>query len=404
MNFLGPVFTILIAIFTLQAGVGSLQALVGLRLDAQGMPAPVIGLAGTSYFLGLTIGSLRVFGIIGRVGHIRAFAAFVSLYSASALAYALFDNAWFWIALRLVDGFAIAGVFVCLESWLNDRADPAKRGTTLAFYMMALYAGQALSQALLALGTDIAWQPFVVASLLLSLAIGPVALTHMAEPKIDTQQVFSLRRLYAASPLGAVGTVVTGVMLGAFYAMAAVHAQRIGMRAAEIAALMAGVIAGGMALQWPFGRLSDRFDRRTVVVLLFGAVAIVSGVLAIEDDTGRFVLLAVLFGGGAFALYPLCVAHTNDHLEPGERTAASGGLILLYSVGAVAGPVLGSVAMRVLGPGGLYALIGAFSALAFLFGIWRQVTAAAVPNAEQGDFQVLPRTTPMAAALDSEQG
>ena len=293
-------------------------------------------------------------------------------------------------------------MFVCLESWLNDRADSADRGATLAFYMISLYGGQTLAQFQLGLPADQPQLPFIVAALILSLTVVPVALTRMVEPLLEEQTPFSLARLYAISPLGLVGSAVTGVMLGAFYSLAAVHAQRLGLSSAETARLIGFVIAGGMALQWPLGWLSDRFDRRKVIVGTMAATALVCAAMALPLGVSALTALGVLFGGFSFALYPLCVAHANDHLDVQERTSATGGLILAYSGGAALGPLLGALALMLAGPAGLYLFIGGSAALAFVFGLWRQLVAHPVPEEEQLGFQILPRTTPMAAALDPE--
>ena len=395
-----PVRSLLLAIFILMAGGGFMTSFVSLRLEAAGYSAPLIGLVTTAYFVGLTIGSLRVTRLIERVGHIRTFSAVVSLLSASTLAYSLGENAAWWMLLRLVDGLCVASVFVCLESWLNDRAEPVTRGSVLAAYMIALYAGQAVGQYLLNLD-GAAMLPFVVASILISLAVLPVSLTRMAGPAIGEQAPLSIRRLYDASPLGFVGVGMTGLMLGAFYALGAVYAQRQGLALSATALFMSVVIAGGVALQWPLGWLSDRYERRGVIVgALLGAV-LVGATLAATSPIGLLLMvLGALFGGLAFALYPLCVAHTNDHLEAAERVGASGGLVLVYSVGAALGPMAGSTAMLLLGPGGLFAWIGACAAAGLAFALWRQQRRPAVPGEQQQPYQLLPRTTPMAAQLD----
>lgn len=402
MQSLRPVTLLLLSIFLIMAGSGALPGILGLRLNAAGYSAPLIGMVSASYFLGLTLGSMNVFGIIKDAGHIRAFAAFVSLYSASALAYSIIDNILFWAALRLIDGFSAAGIFVCLESWLNDRADPKKRGTTLAFYMVALYAGQATAQISLNLPPDNRHLPFILASLVLSLAVIPVSLTRMPAPVIDTQHPFTLKRLYAISPLGLVGTAMTGMILGAFYGMGAVQAQRLGFSPAIIASLLGSVIIGGMLMQWPLGRLSDWIDRRMVIVGCFATTALAGCGMAYFTQPILFLALGGIFGGFSFALYPLCVAHANDHIEADERMGASGGLILAYSAGAAIGPILGATAMMLIGPAGLYLYIMLCGAGAFAFGLWRQYAAEPVPNEDQNMFQILPRTTPMASAMDPQ--
>ena len=259
-----PVRSLLLAIFMLMAGSGFLATLISVRLEQAGAGALMIGLVGTAYFAGLTAGSLRVASIIQRVGHIRAFSAFVSIFSASSLAYAIHRDVALWATLRFIDGFMMAGVFICLESWLNERAERQSRGAILASYMIALYLGQAIGQFLLNLSDAKPSIPFMAAAILLSLAVVPVALTRIAPPFISDHPPLTMKQLFRVSPLGVVGATVTGLMLGAFYALGAVYARRLGMDLSATAFFMSMVILGGVGLQWPLGWLSDRFDRRWV--------------------------------------------------------------------------------------------------------------------------------------------
>ena len=396
--------TLLVAIFVIMAGSGFLSTLVAVRLEAAGSKAFAIGVVAAAYFAGLTVGSLRVPRIIARVGHIRSFAAFVSIFSASSLAYSITMTAPFWGILRFIDGFMMAGVFVCLESWLNRQASAKTRSAILAAYMIALYGGQALGQFLLNLGAERPSLPFVLAAILLSLSVVPVVLTRIDQPKIDVVAPFSLRALYAASPLGVIGVLTTGAILGAFYALGAVFIQRLGMGLAEVAFFTSCVIGGGVALQWPLGLLSDRFDRRTVIVGCLLIVLAVSIALALfAEPSPRLFVLGALFGGFAFALYPLCVAHSNDHLTEEQRVGASSGLVLTYSAGAVAGPLIGSGGMQIIGIQGLFVSIAAIAFLGVTFALWRALVGKPVEAAEQGAFQPVPRTTPMVARLEAEE-
>lgn len=396
-----PVRSLLIAIFMLMAGGGFMNTLVSVRLERAGSGALLIGLVGTAYFAGLVIGSLRAPSLIRRVGHIRAFAAFVAAISASTLVYALYRDVLLWGLLRLGDGFCLAGVYVCLESWLNERADADTRGSVLAGYMIALYGGQALGQFLLGLGDTSPAMPLLVASILISLSAIPVALTRIVAPPPDKGTTLPVRHLYVTSPLGIVGAGITGVMLGAFYALGAVYARRLGMGLSATASFMSTVILGGVALQWPLGWLSDRIDRRKVIVLSFcGALASSLAIAAIGRPGVSLLVLGALFGGLTFALYPLCVAHTNDHLSPEQRVAASGGLVLLYSLGAAIGPLAAAMAMTLAGTAALFSFIATCAGIALGFGLWRQARSLPVPTHLQESYVVLPRTTPMSASLD----
>ncbi len=401
LSAIASVRSLLLAILMLMAGGGFMATLIAVRLERVGSSALVVGAVGTAYFLGLVIGSVRAGRVVARVGHIRAFAAFVSLFSASTLSYAIHLDPLLWAGLRLVDGLCVAGVYVCLESWLNERAEAEARGTVLAGYMIALYVGQALGQFLLNLSDAKPSLPFVVASILISLSAIPVALTHIAAPPPEGGRPLPVKALFAISPLGIVGATVTGLMLGAFYALGAVYARRLGMDLSSVAIFMSTVIFGGVALQWPLGLLSDRFDRRRVIVTAFGgALAAGLGIALIGGPGPVLLAFGALFGGLSFALYPLCVAHANDHLRPEQRVAASGGLVLAYSAGAAAGPLAAASVMTFAGPRGLFLFVASCAGSALLFGVWRQVRALPIPAERQQTYQVLPRTTPMSAALD----
>lgn len=396
-----PVRSLLIAIFMLMAGSGFLATLLSLRMERAGNSTMVIGAVATAYFAGLVVGSLRAGDVVRRVGHIRAFAAFVALLSASTQAYTLLENPVFWAGLRFVDGICVAGVFVCLESWLNDRADLRTRGSILGAYMVALYSGQAVGQWLLAASGDIPALPFQLAAMLISLAIIPLCLTRSTAPPPVEAGAFSMRMLYRASPLGVMGAVATGLMLGAFYGLAAVHVRRIGLDLAETAGFMMIVILGGVALQWPLGGLSDRYDRRRVILSCLAATFFVClALVLLASPSWALFAAGALFGGLSFALYPLCVAHCNDRLLATERVAASGRLVLLYSLGAVMGPILAASFMTFAEKGGLFLFIAGCSGGALVFGLWRHAASEAVPAPDQQEFQILPRTTPMASLLD----
>lgn len=397
---LNQVRSLLLAILMLMLGAGFLTTLIGVRLQASGAAPLTVGLVVTSYFVGLALGSLRAPRIVQRVGHIRAFAAFVSLLSASTLSYAIVESPLLWTALRFIDGGCIAGVYVCLESWLNDQAEGDARGGVLAAYMIALYTGQGLSQLLLNIGDAAPSMPFVVASILISLAVLPIALTRMKGPSLENSSYLPVRALYAVSPLGIVGAALTGVMLGAFYGLGAVYARELDLSVSATAWFMTIVILGGVALQWPLGRLSDRLDRRLVIIGVVGGTVAASLGLAATGPAGGGLVLAALFGGLSFALYPLCVAHTNDHLSTEQRVGASGGLVLVYSFGSACGPLFASGAISIAGPVGLFLSIGFVAATVFLFGVWRQWVGPAVPADMQQAYQVLPRTTPVSASLD----
>jgi MFS family permease len=396
-----PVTVLLLAIFLISGGSGPLTTTLSLRLEGFDLAPIVVGIVMSAYFAGLTLGSLLAARIILRAGHIRAFTALVSVLSATALVYALSPSPVLWGVLRLAEGFCMAGVFICVESWLNDAATPTSRGTILACYMTALYVGQASGQFLLRLDGSETVRPLLVISILMSLAVVPVALTRRVGPQLSDVVSLSVARLFRASPLGTAGTAASGLLLGSLYSLGPAFARAVGFSTADSALFMSAVIFGGVVLQWPLGRLSDGRDRRYVILGSFAAVVVASLVMFAVGRLGHTALLGAgaLFGGTTFALYPLCVAQTNDHLDASERVGGSGGLILIYSAAATFGPLLASAAMTAIGPSGLFVFSAVVAALGGAFAAWRMRIRPSLPEDQRGRFQTLPRTTPQKGPL-----
>ncbi|MCG6121143.1 MAG: MFS transporter [Microvirga sp.] len=397
-----PLLALLAAVALLMAGAGPLTTLISVRLEAQASSTLTIGLVMGSYFAGLTAGSLLTFHLVTRVGHIRAFAAFAAVMTATTLAYPLLPDPLFWAALRLTQGFVMAGMYVCIESWLNDGATARNRGVVLATYMTCLYLALSGGQLLIGLPDESGYMLFIVTAILLSLAAAPVAVTRIAPPTLPDIASLSFRRLYEASPLGVFGVFSSGLILGSIYSLAPVYATGSGLDLVQTSQFMSALILGGVALQWPVGRLSDLVDRRTVIVgvIVAGALTSAAMLAAPMGGYGTLLILGGAFGGLCFVLYPLCVAHTNDHLANEERIGATGGLILANSVGATIGPPLAAGVMSLAGPSGLFIFTGLIGIGSIGFAVWRLAARPSVPAELQGPYQSLPNTTPVAAALD----
>ena len=389
----GPIIALLLGIGFMMLGNGLMGTLTSLRLDQAGASATVVGLVMAGYFGGLTIGALFSERLIRRVGHIRAFTAFASLYSAAALAHALFPDAWVWFVLRLIAGFTMAGLFICVESWLNARATNETRGQVLSAYMITVYFSQFLGQFLLTVPDEAGFVLFIVVSILLSVAVVPVAMTTTPGPTLPDVTSFSFRRLWQVSPMGVFGTS---------YGLAPVFTQGLGYSVTQTATFVSATILGGLIIQYPIGKLSDLLDRRMVLAGLYVALVVTSLLVIGASFLGFWWVMAAatLFGGISFTLYPMSVAHANDHLQPHELVAASGGLILSYSVGATLGPIVASPLMDFAGPLALFAFLVVAGVAASAFATWRLRVRPPVPMEEQAPFQVVPRTSAVAAVLD----
>jgi len=375
--------------------------MVGVRLALAEYPSWVIGGVMSGYFVGLLAAGFSSHKLIASVGHIRAFATLASVMSAATLAHPLLVDPFFWLFLRFVEGYCLAGLAMCTESWLNDHASNETRGRILSIYQIAVYLSQGLGQFLINLGEPSGFTVFVIASMTLSLALVPIASFRIEAPPLPEPHRFGVRKLYAISPLGVAGTFVAGLVLGAFYSLGPYYATESGFSVAETSQFMGLIIIGGLFLQWPIGRLSDHFDRRLVLIWICIALCLIClAVIVAPISHGALLVLGTVYGGVLFTIYPLSIAHTNDHIEAADMVAASAGMVVAYGIGAIIGPLAASVLMGWQGPNGLFSFTAGVSATTTAFAFWRMTRRAPVPVEEQAPFQAVPRTTVIIGEMD----
>jgi MFS family permease len=388
----------------LLGGVGLLGTVVGLRATTAGFANLQIGLVMAGYYAGYIIGTLFVPRLIRNVGHVRCFAAFAALSAAASLGFGLLVDPALWFVLRILSGICVVGIYMVVESWLNEQSAGPHRGRIFSIYMMSTLIALGAGQFLLLAGDTSELTLFALSAILISLGVVPVAITRVTEPQIDVVVPVQLKQLAQISPLGMVGALSSGIVIGAFWGMAPVFGQRLDLNDGDIALLMSSTILGGVLLQWPIGHISDRIDRRTVLILTSFAAAIASGTIgyiAIHQHTG-LIVSSFLYGGLMFTLYSISVAHTNDHLVAGQVLEATRGLLLVFGIGALFGPILAGLAMRILGPAGLPVMSATIATALALFGVFRITRRAAPALEEQAEFVPMVRTSPVALEMHPE--
>jgi MFS family permease len=377
-------FSLLLGIASLLVGMGALGTLLGVRAGIEQFGPPVTGVVMAAYFLGFIVGNYLCPPLIHRVGHIRAYAAMAAIVTAVALSHALVVHPLAWFVLRVVNGACMMGLYMVVESWLNAITPNERRGQVFAVYMATTLLAMAAGQYLILVGEITSMMPFALAAIFLSLGLVPVALTRIGQPVPMEVPRLSLRTLFAAAPLGAVGALFAGLATGAFWGMGPLFAHRIGLPPTGVALFMSAAILGGALLQWPIGRLSDNSDRRRVLaVVCLGAVvaalATYGFILAIPDV---LYISAFIYGGFAFTVYSLSVAHTNDHLGKDQALEATRSLLLLHGIGAVIGPALAGVLMEWLGAGSLLLYFAVVLALLGLYAVFRMRSRLPIIPAE----------------------
>ena len=396
-------WALLFGITTLMVGDGLQGTLLAFRATLEGFPTAVTGLVMSTFYLGFLGGSLYTPRIVQQVGHVRVFAALATMASACVLLHAVFLGAVHWSLLRLLSGFCFAGLYVVTESWLNDVATNETRGKLLSVYMVLSYLGVAGGQLLLNVADPAGVGLFILVSVLISLAAVPLLLSVRSAPHHGVPEPVSLAALYRRSPLGVVSAFGIGVVSGALFGMAPVYGQNIGLSVGALSLLMSAPVVGCVLLQWPIGHLSDRFDRRTVLLASTLAAAALALACALLPGGGRVELLIglfALFGGVSLPLYALAIAHTNDHLEREQMVAASGALVLASGIGSVLGPLGAAGLMSLLGPPGLFWTMAGVHLAVGLFALWRMAVRRARPLAEQGSYYLPVGTRGFGGAMD----
>jgi len=393
---------LLISVALVWTANGLCFTLLALRMTAEGFDASDVGIVTTGYFVGQLVGAMFCGRIIEQVGHVRAFAAFASLISASVIGYAVHVDLTFWTALRVVHGICIAGSLMVAESWLNGATANKSRGRLLALYTIIQYLAMSFGQQLLNLEEPTSFVLFTFASILFSLALVPLVLSRSVTVEEVLPSRLAFMELFRISPLGVIGCFAGGALVATLLGLMPVYLGDQGYSVFDIALFMSVIILGGLVVQYPVGRASDLFDRRTVIaVSLFAGGGFCFAIVAMPD-LGFWPLagLTIVYGGVTYAIYPLAVSHANDYLDPSDLVAASAGLIMAMAVGAALGPLATSMVMEWTGPDGLYLFSGATCLALGGFAVFRMTRLAAPAMDDQGPYVLVSRTTAAAVELD----
>jgi len=385
-----PLAALLLGVALMLVGNGLQAVLVPFRAGAEMFSQLSIGFIGASYFLGFTIGCLQGGALVRMVGHVRAFAAMTAAASAVPLLQALWVEPVPWFFFRIATGFCFAVLYIVIESWLNERASNENRGTVFSTYIFISFGAMAAGQELLRVYDPSGVELFALVAALVSLAAIPVALTRSPVPRLPEVAVINLRGLWRVSPSGLFGTLASGLGNGAFWSLAPLVAAGGALDVSRTATFMSVALIGGAAGQFPFGGLSDRVDRRHVIsgVAALGAAVSLAIWLAAGLDAGNLLLYALsfLWGMASFTIYPISVAHSNDHADPDDFVSVSAGLLFAYGAGATVGPVLAALLMSVTSAPTLYLFIAVMYLPLAVFSLTRAYRYAQVPEAEQVAF------------------
>lgn len=396
------VSALLVSVVFLLMGHGLQQMLLPIRANSEGFSSVQIGFLGSSYFLGFVLGCFLAPRIVAEAGHVRTFAALISIASAAALGHPILVEPVLWMVLRFLTGFCLAGLYLVIESWINERATNETRGFLMSFYVGLNFTVITIGQMMVTVLEPSSFVLFSLASVLVSLAAVPVVLTRSPQPAPVTLVRFRPRYMFKVSPAGVAGIFLVGLSNGAFWSMGPVFAEEVSSSIATAALFMSIAVFGGAALQWPSGWLSDVVDRRYVMIAL-AVCSTISGLVLMFygrlDGPG----LAMGFAFGAFMLpiYAVAAAHCFDFVERHELVEFSAGLLLLNGLGSTIGPVFAAYTMTLTGPFGLF-IFNSVAQLSIVgFVLWRLSMRTSLSADDKSDFDMA-NAGPVAAIADSE--
>lgn len=394
-----------VAVFFLMTGIGLLGTYLPLRLTTEGVSAQIVGYVMSLYFFGMFVGAFYCHKLVKSVGHIRAFAAFAALTTAIVLLHGLYFSPIVWGMLRFFAGLSTIGLYMVIESWLNECAEPQSRGRVLSIYMALSYLGMSVGQQLLNLGDVHDPRLFFIVGLMLVLSLVPVSVTHSIHPKLPEFERFNVLEMFRKAPTGLLGCFSAGLLNGAFYSIGPVFCHQIGLSVSQLSLVMTATIFGGLLLQWPVGTLSDRFDRTFVLSLIGLVIAAVSvAIIFIAERTfWGFLAAMTVFGGLIFTVYPVAVARAHDVFDVNDIVPASSVLLLSYGIGASAGPILVSAFMTYTQTP--YGFFGYCVMVAVLYGmitfyLRKQEIIPVISVEDSVDFVAIRNTSPMVVHID----
>ncbi|WP_339673807.1 MFS transporter [Dasania marina] len=396
-----PIFSLLLSTALLLLGHGLQLTLLPLRAEMEGFSSTEIGLTGSTYFLGFVIGCLVSPYIVRRVGHIRSFAVLATSYSVIALIFHATPLFTAWLVLRFFSGAAISGLYMVIESWLNERATSENRGTLLSIYTVINLLMITAGQQLLNIAPISSGLLFAVAAVLFSLAIIPVSLTLSLAPAPIHNVDINLFKIWKLSNVGVLGSVCSGLTMGAFWTLGPIYAHGIGLEKFHLTLFMSATVLGGAVFQLPLGRLSDHYDRRIVLLAAAFIGGVISILLSIITNTAFWLLLlAFLWGGCVMTLYAICLAHTTDAAVPEDFVVVGSGMLLITGLFSAIGAPMASLFITYFGPRGLFIFVaGCLFLLALSIVVRRHVHV--IPYQDEIEpFRAIIETSPAVFTLD----
>ncbi|GLP98712.1 MAG: MFS transporter [Pseudomonadota bacterium] len=401
---LKPIQSILWSVALLLLGNGLISTLLTLRGTNEGFSSATMGLIMSSYFIGFVCGTWVSGRLIRRMGHIRTFAFCASICASATLLHIIFIDAWVWIVLRFFYGLAYITLMTVIESWLNSQAASHERGRIFAFYMVVNLGALTIAQQMLHIATPDNFLLFAIVSILISWAILPLTLTRRNQPMINSERPkSSLKNLLKIAPLSVAGSTLSGLAMGAFWAMTPIYATELGYDISGIALIMSLTILGGAALQIPIGRYSDKHDRPKVITWVVALAGIIALSMAVIPSQTALLAIFFIWGGLSFSIYPLSVAQLIDQLHPDEIVSGSSDMLVLHGLGCAFAPVIAGSLMTIIGSQGLPLYIGTVLLILAGYTAYRRRRVVDLVSGDNAHFEPMVQTSSQVLSMMFDQ-
>ena len=382
-------------------------SLIGIRASLEGYSSFAAGIIMTGYYSGFLAGAYFAPTRIKNVGHVRMFAAFASIASISILLHSLHVSFLGWFIMRFITGFCFVGMYTVAESWVNDLSDNKHRGQALSIYMIVSMSGSAFGQLFLNISSPETATLFMLVSILISISLVPILITVSKQPDFSVTEFLTIKQLYKASPLGVITAIIVGAAHGTLWGIGSIYGLKSGLNIEQVSIFMFTFVIGGALNQYLIGYLSDIYDRRLIILIVSFLAALFAVFAVIFSYSFIYLLIfTFLFGGLTVPLYSLAIAHTNDFLTKSEMVAASSGLLMVGGVGLTIGPILGGIAIDLIGANGFWIYLFVIHSSIGLFTIYRMSIRDSVPLEDQGSTVLVgSRASPVVMELypDAEE-
>ncbi len=354
----------------MSAASGLLFAYVPTKLLDLGFEPWVAAAMTPAVALGGLFGCFAIGPLLRNSGHARIFMLLYALIEMSMLTVAAFASPWIWLAARVGYGFAINGVFILAQSWLHNAVTDEIRGKVISIFYLGYVLGYGVGSFSIGyLDVEGNIVP-MIATFIVAIATIPVALTRLPQPEPPEAITVDIKKVWSISPVGLAGMFTVGGVTMLMQSFAPIYAKTEGFSTADVGLLMLCMQLGLLVVQFPMGALSDRIDRRFVLLIVSAGACIISIFGLSTHGYLSFMMMVLMFAiwnGCNETLYSVSSALANDRADPSQYVLLSSTQMITWSIAAFIFPTIATIALPFVP---IQSFMGICGAIVLVFGIF----------------------------------